>query len=159
MMILPLMTFTLQHCRPSEAHCHPDPGREPRGAGPPNPPVMKKELFLQSLKAEATAVKVGLIGKGTTILGWPESPILMPVPISILCYNTLQCTGPIQGLCQEFETVGAICSIEESLWPKNLQLPVVLKSSKSTGAGHDVLKFRGCQAPTGPVLTQVLQLK
>ena len=34
-----------------------------------------------------------------------------------------------------------------------------LRASKSVGVIFDVLKFRGCQAPTAPVLTQALPIR
>ena len=43
-------------------------------------------------------------------------------------------------------------SIEESL-----QLSILLRNSKFTGAKCDILKFLGCKAPLAPMLTQAQQ--
>ena len=46
------------------------------------------------------------------------------------------------------EIVGAISS-----GPQNLQVPIVIRTSKSESAKRDVLKFLRCQAPMASVLT------
>ena len=48
-------------------------------------------------------------------------------------------------------SVGAVCSIEESAGPQNLQVSIVLiKSSKSVGAKGDVPKIYGFEHPLHP---------
>jgi hypothetical protein len=46
-------------------------------------------------------------------------------------------------MCYEFESAGAVCSIEESSEPQNLLVSIVLKASKSVGAKGDVTKIYG----------------
>ena len=46
----------------------------------------------------------------------------------------------MQGMRQEFGSVGAVCSIEESSGPQNLRVSIVLKASKSAGAKGDIPK-------------------
>lgn len=54
------------------------------------------------------------------------------------------------GLCQEFESLGAICSIR---W-----VSVVLETLDSVGAKHNVLKLCSCKATTTPKLMQALSI-
>ena len=48
---------------------------------------------------------------------------------------------------EEFGSVGAVCSIEESSVPQNLQVSIVLKASKFVGAKGDVPKIYEFTAP------------
>ena len=59
-----------------------------------------------------------------------------------------------QGICQKFGSAGAVCSIEENSGSQNMQVSIVLKASKSTGAKGDVPKFYGFMhiAPAAPML-------
>ena len=64
-----------------------------------------------------------------------------------------------------------IAKVKYRAWVRNLKLKVplityidlcgcqlVLRTSKSAGAGADVQNFGGCQAPVAPVLTQALDM-
>ena len=59
-----------------------------------------------------------------------------PIPIMCCILHTPE------GLCQEFETAGAVCSLYYTSWPKKPKESVALRTSKSLPIKHVLLSSK-----------------
>ena len=64
--------------------------------------------------------------------------------------------GKWQGMRYKFGSAGAVCSVEDSSGPQNLQVSILLKASKSADAKGDVSKIYGFVHPGSPMVTHSL---